>query len=117
VSVLVVDDDAAFRRVAVRLLLGMGFTVAGEAGTAAAALRAAAELEPDAALIDVGLPDEDGTALAARMAASPGGPRILLISSDPGAVCPADVERLGVVGFLPKTDLPGAPLRRLLGGD
>jgi DNA-binding NarL/FixJ family response regulator len=116
VSVLVVDDDPAFRRVAVQMLQGMGFTVAGEAGTAAGALRLAAELKPDAALIDIGLPDEDGTALAARLAESPGRPRILLISSDPGAMCPADVERLGAVGFVPKAELPGAPLRRLLGG-
>ena len=44
----------------------MGMEVVAEAGTVASAVTAAAELRPDAALVDVGLPDGDGVTLARR---------------------------------------------------
>jgi hypothetical protein len=33
------------------------------------------------------------------------------------AISPDDVQQLGVAGFVPKADLPGAQLRRLLTGE
>src|SRR3954464_9610371 len=59
-SVIVVDDDGAFRRLASRLLAAMGFDVLAEVGTAAQALAASEALHPDAVLVDVSLPDGDG---------------------------------------------------------
>jgi DNA-binding NarL/FixJ family response regulator len=115
-SVLVVDDDDAFRRLTVRMLDDMGFTVAGEAATVATALVAAAELRPDAALVDVRLPDGDGSVLALRLAELPWRPRVVLVSSDADAISPADVPRLGVCGFVPKAELPSARLQELLTG-
>jgi DNA-binding NarL/FixJ family response regulator len=112
-SVLVVDDDPAFRGVARRILAVYGFDVVGEAGTAAAAAEAALMLRPDAVLVDVGLPDEDGVALAVKLAALPWRPRVLLTSTDPEAVGAEDVLRSGATGFLPKQNLPEAPLERL----
>jgi CheY-like chemotaxis protein len=116
-SVLIVDDDPAFRRLAARMLEALGLTVAGEAGDARAALAAAAALRPDAALVDVGLPDRDGIDLAGELAALPWSPRILLTSSDP------EVGRLAArasdgrpLPFVAKEELPEAPLRQLLAG-
>src|SRR3954471_4979961 len=54
-SVLVVDDDSAFRDLAARVLTGWGHVVVGEAGNVAEALERAAEVRPQAALVDVGL--------------------------------------------------------------
>ena len=71
VSVLVVDDDAIFRALARRMLGDCGLAVVGEAETVAAGMAAASELRPDAALVDVGLPDGDGIALARELAALP----------------------------------------------
>jgi DNA-binding NarL/FixJ family response regulator len=115
-SILVVDDDPDFRRLALRILAAVGLMSSGEAGTAAAALIAAAALKPDAVLLDVGLPDRDGLSLAGELAALPWRPRILLTSSDADAASASDVRRVGAHGFVPKDQLPNAPLRRLLIG-
>jgi DNA-binding NarL/FixJ family response regulator len=115
-TVLIVDDDPAFRSLASRIVAGLGFDVAGEVGTLAAALAAAAELRPEAALVDVGLPDGDGVTLAAQLVALPWRPTVVLTSSDPDAVTMAAAERAGANGFLPKSDLTDGSLRRMLTG-
>jgi CheY-like chemotaxis protein len=116
-SVLVVDDDPQFRELACRLLTASGLTVVGEAGTVASALAAATRLEPSAALVDVELPDGDGVRLAAKLAALPWHPRIVLTSIN-GEITTADQARsAGAVAFLNKADLPNAPLSQLLGGE
>ena len=62
-SVLLIDDDPAFRNLARRVLKGTGLSVVGEADTVASGLAAAIELRPDVMLVDVGLPDGDGISL------------------------------------------------------
>ena len=114
--VLVVDDDADFRSLARRILEGVGLAVIGEAGTVAAALVAARELEPSAVLLDVGLPDGDGIAFAEELVRLPWHPVVVLTSTDPDAADDAAVRRSGARAFVPKSELPGAPLRALLAG-
>jgi DNA-binding NarL/FixJ family response regulator len=116
-SVLVVDDDPAFRRLAYRLLAEFDLVVGGEAATAAAAMSAAARTRPDAVLVDVGLPDADGVSLARRLVALPWHPRVVLTSSDADAARALDVRDSGAEAFVPKDQLPNAALRRLLGGE
>jgi CheY-like chemotaxis protein len=113
-SVLVVDDDSVFRGLARRMLAGWGLVVVGEAGTVATALVAAMELRPAAALVDVGLPDGDGIALARELSALPWRPRVVLTSADPDAVSADDVRLSGADAFIAKDELPNAPLCRLL---
>jgi DNA-binding NarL/FixJ family response regulator len=114
--VLVIDDDDAFRELACRLILAIGLSVAGEAATFADGVAAADDLRPDAALIDVGLPDGDGLELARRIAALPWRPRVVLTSSDADATTAEAARRLGATGFLPKTELGNSSLRVLLTG-
>jgi CheY-like chemotaxis protein len=116
-SVLVVDDDPEFRKLAVRLLAANGLAVAGEAGSVAAALAEARRLEPSAALVDVELPDGDGVTLAAELAALPWRPRIVLTSIDRDITTADQVRAAGALAFVNKADLPNAPLARLLGGE
>jgi DNA-binding NarL/FixJ family response regulator len=113
-SVLVVDDDPAFRRLAGRLLSAAGLGVVGEAGTVADATAAAQALRPDAALVDVGLPDGDGITLAGILTALPWGLRVVLTSTDADAASPDDVRRSGAEHFVPKAELPNVPLLSLL---
>jgi DNA-binding NarL/FixJ family response regulator len=115
-AVLVVDDDPVFRRLARRTLTADGLAVVGEADTVAAAMAAAESLRPEAVLVDVGLPDGDGVTLAGELTALPWRPRVLLTSTDPDAASDDDVRTSGAVAFIPKDDLPGAPLRALLAG-
>ena len=114
-TVLIVDDDAQFRRGAGELLADRGYRVVGEAGSAAAGLALAEELRPDAVLVDVNLPDSDGLSVAARLSAD-GAPRVLLTSTDAGATTDRLVRGSGAAGFVPKADLTHAVLDRYLKG-
>jgi len=51
-TVLIVDDHDEFRAVAVRVLVGDGFEVVGEAATGVEALEAIARLRPAVVLLD-----------------------------------------------------------------
>jgi DNA-binding NarL/FixJ family response regulator len=113
-SILLIDDDPAFRRLARQTLTGTGLTVVGEADTAAAGSSAARSLKPEIVLLDVGLPDLDGISLAGELSALPWGPRIVLTSVDPDAASAEDVRRSGASGFVPKQDLPGSGLAMLM---
>jgi CheY-like chemotaxis protein len=114
-SVLVVDDDPAFRRLAQHLLAAFGLALAGEADTAAAALSAAGTLRPDAVLVDVGLPDGNGIALARELSALPWRPRVVLTSTNAEAATAKEVRGSGAEAFVPKDELPSAALDELLG--
>jgi CheY-like chemotaxis protein len=116
-SILVVDDDPAFRELAGRFLTDLGLRVTAEAGTAAAALTMAEETRPDAALVDIDLPDGDGITLAGTLAALPWKPRIVLTSVDPDAAAPDEVRRSGAHAFLSKDKLTNGALLRLLESD
>ena len=115
-SVLVIDDDVPFRELAARTLRAWGYVVVGQAGTVAEGVAQTIELRPEAVLVDIGLPDGDGFALAQQLAAQPWAPRIVLISSDSDPANHAAARRMGAVGFVPKDELPGPSLRILISG-
>jgi DNA-binding NarL/FixJ family response regulator len=113
-GVLVVDDDPAFRGLITRVLAASGLAVAGEADSVATAIVAARDLRPDAAVVDVGLPDGDGIALARELAALPWRLRVVLTSIDPDAASAADIRESHAAAFFAKDQLLSAPLTRLL---
>jgi DNA-binding NarL/FixJ family response regulator len=106
VRLLIVDDDAAFRRLARVALTAAGFEVVGEAADAALARTLACATDPDVVLVDVHLGRDDGPALAAALRADPGAPAVVLVSSDP------DVGG-GPLPFVAKADLPSIDLHAL----
>jgi DNA-binding NarL/FixJ family response regulator len=112
---LIVDDDAAFRSTARELLAARGFEVAGEAGDGRSAIAETRRLLPDAVLLDVHLPEDDGFDVLADLARQRPGLRVLLTSSDAGAATEELARRSGAVGFVAKTDLATADLEPLLG--
>jgi CheY-like chemotaxis protein len=116
-SVLVIDDDPVFRALARRMLADCGLAVAGEAESVAKGRAAVEELRPDAVLLDVMLPDGDGVALARELVSLPWAPRVLLTSSSADSAGAEEIDHSGAVGFVPKAELPGAELDRLLGSD
>jgi DNA-binding NarL/FixJ family response regulator len=116
-SVLVVDDDPAFRDLARRLLTDAGLEVIGEADSADSAMAVARAMHPDAALVDVDLPGRDGIALAHELTSLPWEPRVVLTSVDAEAAQPDDVRRCGARAFLHKTELANGSLHRLLAGE
>jgi DNA-binding NarL/FixJ family response regulator len=97
------------------MLLASGVSRVEEAENVREAVAAAATLRPDAVLVDIMLPDGDGVALARELAALPWRPRVLLTSSYTDAASEDDIGGSGAVAFVPKQELPTAPLGRLLG--
>jgi DNA-binding NarL/FixJ family response regulator len=113
-TVLVVDDDPAFRDLATRLLTEWGYQVVGVAGTVADALAQAGRLRPEAALVDIALPDGNGFDLATGLLELAWPIRVVLISSDPDRAFTMAAHRIGARGFLAKDQLAGAALRDLM---
>jgi DNA-binding NarL/FixJ family response regulator len=114
--VLIVDDDARFRALARALLEASGYTVADEAADGEQALDAARRLRPDAALVDVQLPDTNGLALARQLAERDPRLRIVLTSTDPTLVAPAALAESGALAFVPKDELALTDLAAWLDG-
>jgi CheY-like chemotaxis protein len=114
-SILVVDDDAAVRGLIVRILRSGGHVVVGEAGSVAEALDRAEALQPDVALVDIGLPDGDGFSLTRQLRVLPWGIQVVLFSSDADRTNADAARRAGAVGFLPKDELSSSALERLIG--
>jgi DNA-binding NarL/FixJ family response regulator len=104
-SVLIVDDDAAFREIAAELLRARGFSVIGRACDHDEAISQANRLRPDAVLLDVHMGTSDALALTTRLIELDRNQRVLLTSSDPGAVTVDLVHRCGAIGFIAKADL------------
>jgi CheY-like chemotaxis protein len=114
-SVLIVDDDPAFLGLVARILAELGIEPITTAADASQALVSAQRARPDAVLVDIGLPDRDGTDLAYELAELPWRPRVVLTSSDSEAflaIEPHDGHR--ELAFIAKEDLAGDTLRRAL---
>ena len=67
--ILLVDDEVAIQRAVAPLLRSRGYDVE-IAGTGAEALRSVAERTPDLVVLDLGLPDVEGTHVCRRFARS-----------------------------------------------
>jgi DNA-binding NarL/FixJ family response regulator len=113
---LIVDDNSSFRHEIGGLLNEQGLEVIGGAASAAEALEQIAELRPDVALVDIDLGPDSGLTLASRLMEAPGSavPNVILISTHDERAFADLIERSSALGFLPKTELSGAAIRRML---
>jgi DNA-binding NarL/FixJ family response regulator len=105
IRILIVDDAPSYRRIVCELLARRGYGVAGEADTVAGALRLAAAVQPDAALLDVHLPDGNGFELAARLTESYPWMAVLITSSELDHEFSARADESGARGFVLKSEL------------
>jgi DNA-binding NarL/FixJ family response regulator len=113
---LIVDDNARFLEAARASLERQGVEVLGYAATAEEALRQAAALRPDLALVDIGLGEESGFDLARRLVdVLPDlRMRVVLISTRGEDEYADMVAASPAVGFLSKSHLSAGALRELL---
>ncbi|MDP4506945.1 response regulator [Nonomuraea turcica] len=112
VRCLIVDDNPQFAEAARRLLELQGVRVVGVAATGDEAVAAASRLRPDVALVDVGLGEENGFDVATRLERIP----VIMISARSEEDLGQIIEASPMIGFLPKSALSGAAIRRLLSG-
>jgi DNA-binding NarL/FixJ family response regulator len=113
--VVIVDDHPVFRQSARRMLEADGYEVVGEAADGASGIAAVQASKPDVVLLDVQLPDIDGFDVAARLTEADDAPIVVITSSRDGSDFGPLVTRSGARGFLPKGELCGEAIERLVG--
>ena len=114
---VIVDDDEAFVKVAQAVLERDGVTMAGTASSCAGAVERAEALRPDVVLIDIRLGQESGFDVASRLAENRHAPALIMISTHAGVDYADLIAESPVAGFVPKVQLSGAAIRRILGMD
>jgi DNA-binding NarL/FixJ family response regulator len=111
--VLLADDDAAVRAV-LAATLGRGFDVVGEAVDAVEAIELARRLRPDAALVDLNMPQGGGRAAVPGIVAASPNTAIVVISSDEEDSIVRELLIAGAVAYVLKGTDPSDTLRRAI---
>lgn len=106
VTVLIVDDQAAFRDAARMVVeLADGFEVVGEATGGTDGVEAVARLAPALVLMDMNMPDLDGFEATKQIVAACPGTRVLMLSThDPADFRPRALAA-GAFDFVAKSSL------------
>ena len=112
-TVLIVDDHPSFRASARTMLEHEGFDVIGEAESGTSGIGLTRVLQPYLVLLDIALPDTSGFEVAERLAESPS--QVVLTSSREQRDLGRRLETSGALGFIPKDQLSGSALAKLLG--
>jgi signal transduction histidine kinase/CheY-like chemotaxis protein len=106
-DILIVEDNADFRE-GLRLLLESWGHRVQEAGTGAHGLDLVRLRQPEIVLVDLGLPDIDGYAVARAVRAAPGGDAVLLVAIT-GYGAASDRRRADDAGFDAHLTKPVSP--------
>jgi CheY-like chemotaxis protein len=116
VRCLIVDDSADFRDAASALLERGGICVVGTASNGAEALECYETLDPDVALVDVELGEDNGFEVAERLheASSPKSLAVIIVSSYDEVDLADMMASSPAVGFVPKLELSPDVIRDLL---
>jgi DNA-binding NarL/FixJ family response regulator len=110
-TLLIVDDHDGFRSWAREVLQDEGFGVIGEAADGASAIEAVRALRPHVVLLDIQLPDMSGFDVAERIRDAS---VVILTSSRSASDYGARIARSSAAGFVPKDELSGSALERVL---
>jgi DNA-binding NarL/FixJ family response regulator len=103
--VVIVDDHPLIRRGLERMIHTTDrFGVCGEAGNSADAMAVIKKEKPDLAIVDVGLPDEDGISLTRKLRKAFPRLTILILSMHEDPSYATNALRAGAHGYMVKQD-------------
>ncbi len=104
---IVVDDQAVVRAGFAAIVdAEPGLTVVAEAGDGATAVSLAAAEKPDVVLMDIRMPGMDGLTATRLITETPGGPRVLVLTTFDLDEYVYEALRAGASGFLLKDARP-----------
>jgi two-component system response regulator RegA len=118
-TLLLVDDDDAFRRVLARALERRGYAVAVAATVATAIVKAQAQ-PPEYAVVDLRMPGESGLVLIEKLIAIDPNTRIVMLTGYASIATAIEAIKLGAIHYLAKpcdADEVVAALNKTSGGD
>ena len=105
VSVLIVDDQAPFRRAAAAVVRATaGFDIAGEAESGEEAVTLAGELTPQLVLMDINMGGISGIEATRRITALSPDVVVVLLSTYQAADLPGDAATSGAVAYVNKEE-------------
>lgn len=112
VGVLIVDDQAPFRRAAAAVVrLTPGFTAIGEAESGETALEMVESLRPALVLMDINMPGLNGIETTRRITSSHPEVAVLLLSTYQVEDLPADAGTSGFAAYINKDEFGPGVLR------
>jgi len=122
IRILIADDHELARKGIASILntAHPDWEVCAEAASAEAAIQAGVDHRPDAAIVDLSLPDRNGLELARALLENDRNIAIVVLTMHAGAPISAQLRRLGVKAYLVKSDAPKllvATLERALAGE
>jgi two-component system response regulator RegA len=100
-SILVVEDDTAFRRILVEAFRERGYEAEGVAD-AAAAVSAAERDSPEMAVVDLRLPDQSGLEVVRRLKALDPSTAVVVLTGYGSIATALESVRLGAMHYLTK---------------
>jgi two-component system invasion response regulator UvrY len=105
VAVLIVDDQAPFRRAARAVVTATsGFDVVAEAESGEQAVEMAEQLSPGLVLMDINLPGINGIEATRRIVASHPKTIVMLLSTYQATDLPADAKDCGAARYVNKEE-------------
>jgi two-component system, NarL family, invasion response regulator UvrY len=114
VPVLIVDDQAPFRRAARAVLAATpGFDVVGEAASGEEALSLVQSLAPGLVLMDINMPGINGIEATRQITGSRPGTVVVLLSTYSADELPAAARDCGAAAYVNKEDFGPVVLRDL----
>jgi len=112
VRVLIVDDQAPFRRAAQAVVAATPeFETVAEAVSGEDAVALATTLAPALVLMDINMPDMDGIEASRRITANQPGTVVVLLSTYQADDLPEQAASCGAVGYVHKEDFGPAVLQ------
>jgi DNA-binding NarL/FixJ family response regulator len=111
-TMLIVDDDEAFREV-IKRQVGQGVKVIGEAARGDDGVLLAAELRPDVVLMDLDLPGLDGISATRQIKAEAPQVKVILLTPRDEEAYLSSTGKTGADSILPKRAVRAEILSRL----